>query len=165
MPQQNKESWKELVAEIRRRVKDPFGQPEFVLYFVAIILLIGGLGVWISVYKKDWEVVPRDMSTYLLAILAASAADLVLSKKSTRSLQMLGLFVLVTGGFLAVLSQANTNVIRAYVYAIVGTLMALLLWWVANSIRRDIFGPAEPIDALGGQLHEELTGDLTDIET
>src|ERR1044071_9667693 len=106
-------NWKDLGIEIYRRLKKPLGYPSFVFYFLGIIVLVGSLGVWISIYKQSWEAVPRDLSTYLLAILSAASADLILSEGKKQSLQMFAILTLVIGGCLSILSEINTDLTRA----------------------------------------------------
>jgi hypothetical protein len=157
-------NWKELWIELKRRLKKPLGYPSFVFYFLGIIILIGGLGVWISIYKKTWDAVPRDLSTYLLAILSSAAADLILSEGKKQSLQMFSILTLVIGGFLSVLSEANSDLTRAYIYAILGAFLALLLWWIANADNAKLFGENPPPNAATGGDPNIILGNLSGIE-
>lgn len=158
--------WKELGVEIKRRFKKPFGFPAFVLYFLGIIILVGGLGVWIPLYKQDWQAVPRDLSNYLLAILSASAADLTIFETDKRSLQMVAFVSLFVGIALAVLALTNSDLTRAYIYAVSGAALALFLWWIANSDNIRLTEKNNSPDVVtGGDPHTNPAGTMGEIES
>ena len=166
--------WIELGDEIKRRLWEPCKMPPFIFYFFAAIVIVGGIGVWIEVFTANWMSVPTALSTYLLALSATSAADLILidesedvSRTLALSLRMFAFLLLIAGVVLAIISLLiNTNQVSArYWCSIAGVVIALLLYWIANadSRRFDRFPP--PKEFIGGDAEEELKGSMEDIQT
>ena len=163
-------NWRDLFGELWRRLRRPIGYPAFILYFVTIIIIVGGLGTWLTMLAGNWVTVPSSISTYLLAIIAAAAADLILSKPKDNtkrtlelSLQMLALASLVIGTSLAVLTEFTEDFTAKYIFSILGSILALLLWWIANSDNEKLMdSDVDPFDSTGGRMTEE--GNLSAIE-
>lgn len=133
--------WKSLRQEIKKRCYLPLSQPAFILYFFFVIVIVGGLGVFIKLYRVlSMEVTPQDtlglaqdLSTYLLAMIAASFVDLDFSESSNlTSLRMFGFALLLIGAMFGIISQITTNSNLALGSACAGTALALFLWWIAN---------------------------------
>src|ERR1051326_3725783 len=146
-------NWLDFAADMLERVYEPFGQPAFIFYFLGIIVVVGGLGVTISIYEavvsgtlRATHSVPRSLSTYLLAILATAFVDLTLTveTQSKRSLKMFTLFTLVLGTVGGTIALLTLNVKLAYICALIGTFIALFLWWIANSKNVKLFEPNPP---------------------
>jgi hypothetical protein len=176
MPESEKDFWKHwkiFGSDILQRLKQPFAHPPFVLYFLVVIVGVGGIGVWIEIYKTftkrtDESIisVPRSLSTYLLAILATAAADLILSILETkRSMLMLALSSLIAGIVLAVIGLTITTLMWASSCAVLGTILALLLWLLANADNAKLFESSPPIDAATGGNPEEIAGNTDGIIT
>jgi hypothetical protein len=163
--------WKDFFSDGMKGMKQPLAHPSFVLYFLVITLGVGGIGVWLEVYKAYLNptfealiLVPRSLSTYLLAVLATASADLILSTEQTkRSMRMLALSSLLAGTALALIGL-NISFLRwAYGCAILGTILALLLWLLANSDNSKLFEPSPPVDAATGGDPENIQGNLNGI--
>ena len=166
--------WVELGGEIQRRLFQPCKMPQFIFYFVASIVIVGGIGVWIEVFTANWMSVPTALSTYLLALLATSAADLILideteqiSKTLALSLRMFAFLLLVTGVVLAIISLLiNTNQVSTrYWCSVAGVTIALLLYWIANADSRKFDQFPLSKSFLGGDSEKELEGSIEDIRT
>lgn len=167
-------NWIDFLEALWRGMIDPFGQPPFVFYFLGIIVTVGGLGVLISVYEgvrtatlTTTVSVPRSLSTFLLAILATAFVDLNLSSEieSKRSMKMFALFTLVVGTVGGTMALLTANVRLAYWCALVGTFLALFLWWIANSKNEKLFEPNPPATAPLGESSAGLPGTLEGIQT
>lgn len=133
--------WGNLLREVWKRCYLPLGHPTFIVYFLIIIVVFGGLGVLIKLYRilsieptdQDKLALAQDLSTYLLAVIAASFVDLDFSESSNlRSLRMLALALLLIGGMCGVISQVATTPRIALFSATLGTMLGLFLWWIAN---------------------------------
>jgi hypothetical protein len=162
-------NWIEFFSELWQRLVRPVGQPALIFYFVGIMLIVGGLGVSISVFERTpapaGMAVPRALAVYLFAILAAAFVDLNLEDETTRSLRMFALLVLVVGTVGGVVSFVVTDVRWAYRSAVGGTLLALFLWWVANAKNERFFEPlAPPTAAIAGEPQEPV-GSLKGIQS
>jgi len=178
MPTTQPTEWKRLAKEISRRMREPTGRVIFVIYFFAVVLLLGGLG-WIIplcrlVFYGDMEVVcelPSAFSTFLLALLAGAMADIVLSgdgsvedstsPETTRGFRIFAFGLSLLGIPLAYAGIQRTPSVWAYVASILGMFISLFLWWVLNADRtRWQDKPPEPINATGGTTSVELKGSI-----
>jgi hypothetical protein len=90
-------NWIDFAEAVLQSIIEPLGQPAFIFYFLGIIIVVGSLGVTISIYEAvvsgtltATHSVPKSLSTYLLAILATAFVDLTLTAEtqSKRSLKM-----------------------------------------------------------------------------
>jgi hypothetical protein len=161
--------WADLYRELKERITEPLRHPSFVFYFVAVILVVGGLGVSLSMIKiigpdpsfMDLVALPRALSSYLLAILASAVTDLILGESSKRSLQMFALFLLVIGVILGLIGLTSFALRWAYGCSLVGVLLAWCLWFVANADNAKLKEREPPPNvATGGDPGAPLPGSL-----
>jgi hypothetical protein len=167
-------NWIDFGEALWQSVIEPFGQPAFIFYFLGIIIVVGSLGVTISLYDAvatgtltATHAVPRSLSTYLLAILATAFVDLTLTveTQSKRSLKMFALLTLVLGTVGGTIALLTLNVKLAYICALIGTFMALSLWWIANSKNEKLFEPNPSPTAPLGENSGDMPGSLEGIKT
>lgn len=120
--------WKSFLSDILQRLKQPVRHPSFGMYFVVFTLGVGGLGVWLegvkAILNPTFEakmLVPRSLSTYLLAVIATAAADLIMSEDlAKRYMRMLTLSSFVVGTSFGVLGLTISFLKTAYVCATLG---------------------------------------------
>jgi hypothetical protein len=163
--------WSVFVNDIWQKMKRPWAHPPFVMYFVIIIIGVGGLGAWIEISKAYQAPSPaalvtasRSLSTYLLAILSAAAADLIISQSPlNRSTIMLAISVLIVGAALALIGFVSLSYKLGLVCSVVGTLAAWFLWIVANSDNQKLFEEDPPQTAPIGENPSVITGNIHDI--
>jgi predicted small integral membrane protein len=176
MPTSQITEWSRLGREISRRMREPTKRVSFVVYFFAVVLLLGGMG-WVIplcrlVFSAEMKVVselPVAFSTFLLALLAGAMADIVLSEngsteespfqETTKGFRIFALGLSLLGIPLAFAGIQSSRLVWAYVASILGMIISLFLWWVLNADKsrwRD--KPIEPIAATGGTTSVELKG-------
>lgn len=170
--------WNSFLSDVLQRLKKPFRHPAFCMYFVVFTLGVGGIGVWIEAIKailnptfEAMMLVPRTLSTYLLAVIATAAADLVMSdlvmpeEQTKRYMRMFALASLVVGTALGVVGLNISFLKWAYGCAILGTILALLLWWLANAANSKFLEQDPPVDAAtGGDPDQNLAGNLDGLQ-
>lgn len=139
--------WKDV---IRARFLFGFQHPAFVLYLVFVIILIGANGIIISymLENQTFEASNRHIAfnhksvvlsigSYFVALLASASVDLVLTKEpQNRTITvMLGIASLFLGLALMLLSIQIVNwcVNFGYAISIIGVILALSVWLIANS--------------------------------
>lgn len=164
-------SWFELIRILFKRFFTGLKNSNFIIYFVIIIVFIGGFGVFNDVYdiincKKNEDVgilysqLSKNMSTYFIALIAASTADLILNRlpneRESYLLRMPAIAGLVAGGFLLFLIQMEI-VKDSFKLAIWGTILAWFMWWVSNSTDPKHIEPNEPnelLNPMGGLVDD-----------
>lgn len=131
---------KPFIQEIIERFKLPWDFFAFKSYFLLVIIGFGGLGVFIKIYELckassgNGYVIAQDMSTYAIAIIAASSVDLNLSLNinSKPSLTIMSISLIGVAILLMVLCF-NIDSYWALLPAIGVVLIALLVWILANA--------------------------------
>lgn len=167
--------WTKLFRIVWRRLIIGFQSPDFIIYFIVVIVIVGGMGFWPIAYKifidGDSTItiaeLAKSMSTYFIAIIASSSADLILTNKpdqvQAKVLRMPAIAMLVIGAILLVLIQIELNN-DTMTLAYVGLTLALVFWWIANSID-PIFADdsTPPSSTLGSSPNSGLPGTLTGL--
>jgi len=164
-----KAEWVLLRSEIGRRFY-PVLRPSGFFYFLVVIVLVGGAGAWIQLYRADYASFFEGLGTYALAILTAASVEIVFPEKTLHSLRMLGLAGLALGGALATIAVISAKSLwstqsyyAAAVPASILTVIALFLWILGNSDNVRLFSES-PESAIGGPPSGGLPGDLDDFQ-
>lgn len=165
--------WVNFLRELKKRTLQPLGQPTFIFYFVFVIVIVGGLGVFIKL-PKAWGAqatpegvltVAQDLSTYLLATIAAAFVDLNFSESSKQSsLKMFALSIFILGGICAVYSNFSSNPTMASYSALFGTALALFLWWIANFDNSKLLEQAPAATVATGGNTDQIAGKNKDVQ-
>ncbi|WP_215222605.1 hypothetical protein [Echinicola shivajiensis] len=129
------------LEELHNRIKAPL-QPNFNWafwgYFIGIVVLFGGLGVWFSIYEStlsnenDSYLVSRNLATFFISIWAASFIEI----NSLHHIQnKLSIFIYTTIlfgiiFFLLFLSfQISSG--KSFFFSIPGIILSLFVWYLA----------------------------------
>lgn len=168
--------WREFGSILRERFRRPWKHPTFVMYFLGIIVLLGGFGIaepmvncWV-LGKLPPDELPKALVsaafTYFVAIAATAAVDLILVYKQRKYMLMFFVLALLIVLLCAVLSAGFGTVLgkpaSATIPVAVGYLLALFLWWVGNANNAQLLDtPVQPTDPIGADAHAKPTGDLT----
>ena len=165
--------WTDFFNEIKDKMNNPLKFPQMVGYFIFSIIIIGALGVNIKIwncYFNGGEVneIPKEMATYLIAILGTSFLDLNLSHnlRNKDSFLVYSLIVLMIGVFFVFLI-VNLKGTFSFVFAILGVFIAWIMWWFTNS-DNILLTRIPPVltqdDTTGGDANAILNGSLTDFK-
>ncbi len=159
--------WNDFFLEIKSRLISPFKYPQYVGYFFFCILIVGAMGVTIKIWHYVFNngpaiAIPKEMATYLIAILGSSVLDLNLSQKIRHkdSFLIYSLILLVLGVFIVLLIVRLDNYF-SYFLAIFGVLLSWFFWWFANADNLRLTRiPPKPSkdDVTGGNPERELLG-------
>jgi uncharacterized membrane protein len=127
--------------EIKERMKlqfYPFNDL-YLSYLIFFVLLIGGIGIWVSIAQElrkevaDYSNVALNIGTYYLALITTSYIDIttndkIVNKKSLQVYSFIFLFVIaaifVTSFFLVVKYSLLLSAI--------GIILGLFIWHLAN---------------------------------
>lgn len=157
-------SFAPLKAFLLTRLETPLGHFSFWTYFILAIIGLGAVGVWVEVVR--WKLAPEPETsgiltaiyTYFPAVAAGATLQLVMAsrEKYVRSFSIL--MASIIGAVALPHSVGLVREIGAFSWGFFGTVLALVLWWVANGTNQD-FLDSTPEDSLGGNLADEPKGD------
>lgn len=127
--------------EIKDRTKlqfVPFNDLYFV-YLLVFVLLIGGIGIWISIYQEannkvfNYDNVILNIGTYYLALITTSYIDITTNEKiqNKKSLVVYSLILLMLIGGIFSISLFVIPVI-SIILSILGVVISLFIWHLAN---------------------------------
>jgi hypothetical protein len=183
-------NWRELLLDIWNRSLVPWLRPKFVLYFFFVMVLLGGLGVWVPLLAETplahaWAAatcsLPSSECTFttlhiqslevlshlaaaLLAVVAAAFADAILEPEANGSFRMFAFSIFALTVFLGVITLFSAPCKQAYFCGITGAALSLFLWWIVNARNRRLLGPQPEADApTGGPTDAPLAGSLEGI--
>jgi hypothetical protein len=126
--------WKNLRDFISRRTLRPFSHPEFIGYFILVIIMIGGIGVWSNLLIEDSPVsISKNLNAYSLAIISAGSIELIFTNnkvlKKTLTIISIGVLVVYIGLYFIL---TDDNLIMLSLSTLL-SIFALYIWWIANA--------------------------------
>lgn len=137
----DKQKWQLLGNFLGKRLIKPIKHPEFVFYFFLVVIGIGGIGIFTSVFSKELpdmrkEFIISNISSYFLAIIATGTVELIFIQEKIikRAILLLSVGAIFINALLYFLSNRYTT----YWFAIPGLFLALLVWWIANAENKNI---------------------------
>lgn len=165
------EYWREFVSTIKDRLRKPLQHPTFVMYFLGIVVLLGGFGMFVPIVgvflgRLHADVWPQALInacyTYFVAVAATAAVDLILSYRQRRFLLMFFLLCSLIVFLCAILAALPSKASVAASPAVIGYLLALFLWWIGNANNANLLDtPVEPTSPMGADTRANLAGSLT----
>ena len=160
--------WIALGLELGKRLKEPLQQPPFVFYFL-LALTLGALGVWAALAEgliAHWEedtpkLFFRALWTFFPAIGSLACIQVIIVEDDQKSLRALFSLLLVAFLLLAIISRTvyPHNATLAFAVTGIGTVLAVLIWWLANGDHDSFKDTTDPEDPMGGSVEKELAGD------
>jgi hypothetical protein len=170
--------WHEFTATLKDRVRKPWKHPTFVMYFFGIIFIVGSFGVLEPLVSCMLlrTLPPTELPgalisasyTYFVAIAATAAVDLILSYHQHRRKFLLMFFLLSSLAVYACAFVAAIYVTFLHrpasgaVPAVLGYVLALILWWLANADNVNLLDtPVQSTAPIGADAQAQMTGDLT----
>lgn len=133
--------WKKLAEFFYHRLKRPLKHPEFILYFLLVIVGIGAIGIYTAILgeeipsnKKDYVI--SNMASYFLAIIATGSVELIFIQEVNikRSILLVSIAAIFINTFLFFLSIKFSS----FWFATPGLIIAVLIWWIANAENTNI---------------------------
>jgi amino acid transporter len=166
--------WQELGEELRARLSGPLRHPTFIMYFVGIIMIIGGLGLLPPIvglllgnlrHDAFLQALTSATYTYFLAITATAAVDFILSYRQRKYLLMFFLFlslvVVLCALFAAIFGTLRSNPDTVLYPTAIGYLLALALWWIGNAKNVNLLDTRiEPRAPIAADVEGKPSGDL-----
>ena len=133
-------------------------QPASLIYFVGIVIGVGGLGAWIA-FDTSIKSAVENWGTYTIAIAASAAVDGMLGRTTARrSINVLVWTVAILAGALALVGYLKSEWPHAIWLEVAGSLCAWFVWVIASG--RDERFKDEPTAPLGLNPNASLSGSL-----
>lgn len=165
--------WKEYLISFFVRLGDFLKNPIIVLYFISIVLIVGSFGVWYPYFETTdhptnffiAEGTLKNLATYVIALLAATMADFLLSKvERSKGLKIFAFSIFLLALIAAVLALTKHLPLFGYL----GLSLTYLLWIVvfADDETKGLESGGNGKTASGGEEpdKQELPGSLTNFK-
>jgi hypothetical protein len=140
-PQEKISKWLELNLFFKKRIITPFDHPEFLIYFILVIIGFGGIGIWFSLYDQcssknvfsHLNVISNILS-FSVAIVAAGSIELMFVEnkilKTPLLLISVSIIILSSLFYLVLIKNGNPE---NYFFVIPSAVFSLFIWWIANA--------------------------------
>ncbi len=155
MDTQPRPSMQLILPKLKHRLKAPSQSVTFYAYLFVGVMIFGGLGVYIAIWRSHWLM--AEISAALLGYFPAlvGAALLEFDSEDQPYLRSFGFCAL---GFFSVVAAlvVITEQGMQLTIALVGTFFGILFWWVANG-ENPRFRDVMPTNAIGGDASGNLT--------
>jgi len=141
------------------------------LYFILVIVFLSSIGVSLPYIFDSINGSPdiiknlnQNIITYIVAILVSSSLDFVLKLIDRKvSYRKVGILTITILNFAVLISvsiilykNSNNQVKEISTLAIVGIILAYVMWWIAN-YRNSTFDITDSTSTLGGSTDKPLT--------
>lgn len=129
--------WLRLFAEAFNFIVLLAGRPRLALYFIIIVIGIGGVGIWIPLFqwKNGGSIgqldVYRNFATYVIAIAVTAFAEFLLRNKEDLTLTMFALGLALAGAVPGVIILVNDSLSVSALCFKVSIVATLWLWFIA----------------------------------
>lgn len=125
--------------ELWERFKYPWNITSFVLYFLFVIIVFGGVGIWLSIFQEghtQLDFVADNMMTYSIALSIPACITIILQyfPKAENQVSLIICIIsllLIEVVVIVLFVVLNTNC-KFYI-AILGLLLSWIFWTIANS--------------------------------
>ncbi len=145
------------------------GQVSFVFYFI-LATFLAAIGVWLALAEAvltNWpdgsqQAVFKASLTYFPAMGSLACLQVVVMEDEKKYLRSFFFFLLIFFVVLAVLAGGATilnDSYMAWLLVIIGTVTALLSYWISISQEDRLMDNAPPKAVLGGDTEADLVGD------
>ena len=148
--------WKILGSILWKRFTEPFSSVIFICIFIAVVVIVGGLGTWIPLFSNWYDpkfnlTIASSLATYFIAIVATVFADLsfalfekllgqrknlhvkqkISGEVSLWAFTFLVSVVVVILGVISLVKKTDEQLVLTF--SIIGTIISLFLWWIVNN--------------------------------
>lgn len=164
-----------LYNDLRTRFATPVGQVTFWVYLLIGILVCGGAPIWVELVRfrlgatPDAENIRTAINCYFPAIGGAAAAQLAFADESRQkyvtSFSFFAAFFFFIFSILTLSLETKPATCRAWFIGLVGCLLAIFMWWIANGLDRTYQDIVNSDASLGGPPDKPLAGDTSGFAT
>lgn len=125
-----------LLRELLHRLTKPWSKSGFGLYFAVVIVLFGGVGIWLSIFRGGENVmsnVSDNMFTYSIALLVPAFISIVLPPMLTFKHKLSWVVMIFLMLFIEIVLVVWSERMKDCILpAIISTLFSWVFWVIAN---------------------------------
>lgn len=125
-----------LIRELLQRLVKPWSKSGFGIYFVVVIILFGGIGIWLSIYRGGENVlsnVSDNMFTYSIALFVPAFINIVLPPMLNFKHKLSWVVMIFLMLFIEIVLVIWSERMKDYILpAIISTLLSWAFWVIAN---------------------------------
>lgn len=122
--------WKVFFGDLKKMTTKGFKRPGPIFYFVSIIVIAGGVGVWLP-WISLGELRPESIMTYIFALLAAIIADFLTQDDQRNDYSKdMSVFIISIVVFIICITVIALEVCKNSLSVISLALALALLWWL-----------------------------------
>ena len=168
-------SWLTLADELAARLVEPRYSVSFVMYLFTGVVLLGGIAIWLEIVRYAVEAhgmkkgepwpslsgVLTAVHTFYPALAWSSTMQLVYGEKNDKWLKAVAIGFGSVTLLMAVFAMALAGVwlaVTSMVVGVLGTLIAIFLWWIANAPDpnlKDLLPKTVGMGAKGGAIEPD----------
>ncbi|NGM67314.1 MULTISPECIES: hypothetical protein [Sphingobacterium] len=171
-------NWKLMKSFLKKRRKDPWANPSYVLYFLIVIVLVGTFGVLKDIIEMQWcwfcgfdDIKVKNFSFNVtnisLSLVTASVIDLIFITKKTvrgesaetdelriesikKSIRIFGLgSLIVTFVIWIIVNNFIAENIIKIILSIICLLFSYFIWWISSVRNKILHDRFNPFNTLG----------------
>ena len=150
----NAKSVHALLKDLNNRFEYPQQSYTFYTQLFFTVIGCGGAGIWWTIHTDGFDAksLSAALLTYFPPLVAASTIDFIQEKK-----QYLRMFGFSVGLLLAAifLVAVTRSLVWEFWWAIIGTLLSIAFWWLANG-EKDWVKDNQPDAPTGGDVNKPL---------
>lgn len=165
--------WNEFGDDLARRTRQPLRHATYCFFFVASVVIVGGLGIWLEIVLLARSAAPDAASlktaiaTFFPALIGSTCLQILFGTylKALRAFSIvLTLFFAAIGVWLILDRNLLTG--TAVTVGTISTLVSLWFWWIANADNADFFDDDLSRAPIGGDNPSgPLDGSLAGFES
>lgn len=166
--------WGDFRADLLRRTTKPLRHVTFVMYFLASVVAIGGLGLWVELinYARapgtgDLTAVRTAIATFFPALIGSTCLQIILGDylKQLRAFAFLFTLAFAAVAFWLIVDKGLAAQ-SAVGLGAAASVASLWFWCIANADNADLFDEElKPTAATGGEdTNRDLGGDLNGFD-
>ncbi|WP_282085281.1 hypothetical protein [Aquimarina algiphila] len=132
--------WSELKDFFLVRLSSPLEHPEYILYFLAIVIGAGGIGIWVGIAERfdigeaHDTLIIQSISAFSVAVIATGSIELFFVKnKYIKTTLFIISFCFIALSIVSYLISTKMSGSNGYYLAVPTCILALLVWWIANA--------------------------------
>lgn len=130
-------NFSEIFKDLYLRIIEPCKEPSFVLYFIFMVVIFGGIGVFLSLFQyyqeEPLKYVSQNMMTYAVALSVPAALTIFLHIIPHSDYKVSHIIMILSVLILQIIAVCFSFWDGHIIVAIVCTIISWIYWILANS--------------------------------